>query len=71
MHRHARVLAGGRSYGPYMSTSIAPTAETSTSDAPATTPEGLWARLDRAFTRLVLDDPTMPELPQPDRKSVV
>lgn len=62
-----------------MSTSIAPTAETSTSDAPATTPEGLWARLDRAFTRLVLDDPTMPELPQPsdfgmtlpDRKSVV
>ncbi len=49
-----------------MSTSTAPTTPTSTSDAP-TMParEGFWARMDRAGTRLVLDDPTMPELPQP------
>lgn len=49
-----------------MTTSTASAAPTSTSDAPAAPArEGIWARMDRALTRLVLDDPTFPQLPLP------
>ena len=49
-----------------MTTSTASDVLTSISDAPATPArEGIWARIDRVGTRLVVDDPTFPELPQP------